>query len=1095
MTEIKGSYLYDLKTGQTIGRKQTQICLEEKKDYSETRLYSQEDRTYYCLLNTKEDCLYAYNNDELSAGTVKDLSFNQIISLFAQGNMTTDELQIGLQAKGAENINISDANGVTTATFTFENRNYTLKCATDAAASQIDDVQSAVTDDSISASFNNLHTDKFTPYTKKSGYDDPDDAGQVFVNDSDHRKYDVFEWDYKFLLPTINEYFGLNLTRSGDVLHLPEDIMQTINEHPEIFHITKLSEGSMSTDPSVWTEYQMNKGGYQMTADEFYSYKVTQWGNRLSETNTYDGPLLAVKCDGQNVEFTDKTVAAIKDYLSSKTNDKSNDGTTSDYMKLFGFTVDDDEETIWEKINFFCKSVGSTDGKTIALSDYYDLTANVKLTNNTDRSGYTYEKIAEMINDKNASYSEYIGSKKTTVTNQEDFSYAPSMDVGGVPVDVADDDDSTSKVNEFLDGLKQKYPEVYKEYYLQIQRTLEYDNQYDNPYQFDGKIRLDWYETCHGESDSRCAWYRDVLDLAAGITDSDSYSEQDVKRNNIVDKMCSEIGGEVTDGYGNPTLSVVDMFNYLLGDNSEKVNYFDKLIQKQNSYSESVIKALDNLEVAEPNPDIKVDRSNGDYHSINDPVNSWEHYGVEQLTKDEREEKLSHINDIKSYIKELLDPIYENYFADDRYDSYINFEKGKSDYANSDSDDFQCIVWSWRSEEMKQAFVKEVDEVIAKALAKYSNEINDIVFDGQRIMFTTIYDDVLEDNRGTEVYGNIYVPGYQDTRSPYRFEAAVDKTKAYTNPPEIIENNIPDGAPVNVDGNDVVKTPWDGIYVSANGDYLYLWDAKEQQYLEMKLGVPMASGLYSLGDTSTLPFYSSGDTKITNYSNAEVHQILLSLVYGYNRTDNPTIFEKDGKYYQLDYGTKYHREGLEGYKDTLREISFVNSSSQSEPTNSSTPETQAKTISPSTLEAEKVVNTETPDTPDTKTEEIVYKSEDVVSEMETAAEKLNLTAANTTGIYKQFSTQGSYLYIWDPQTKKFKAFSVNVRNADGTINQEFTQAGKAVNRTETNIYYEALLEAYKNGYNFTANYPWVCEKDGVYYEYDKEAGCFKKRAD
>ena len=73
MTEIRGSYLYDLKTGQTIGRKQTQICLEEKKDYSETRLYSQEDRTYYCLLNTKEDCLYAYNNDELSAGTVKDL--------------------------------------------------------------------------------------------------------------------------------------------------------------------------------------------------------------------------------------------------------------------------------------------------------------------------------------------------------------------------------------------------------------------------------------------------------------------------------------------------------------------------------------------------------------------------------------------------------------------------------------------------------------------------------------------------------------------------------------------------------------------------------------------------------------------------------------------------------------------------------------------------------------------------------------------------------------------------------------------------------------------------------------------------------------
>ena len=115
--------------------------------------------------------------------------------------------------------------------------------------------------------------------------------------------------------------------------------------------------------------------------------------------------------------------------------------------------------------------------------------------------------------------------------------------------------------------------------------------------------------------------------------------------------------------------------------------------------------------------------------------------------------------------------------------------------------------------------------------------------------------------------------------------------------------------------------------------------------------------------------------------------------------------------------------------------------------------------------------------------------------MQAAAEKLNLTAAKTTGTYYQFSANGSYLHVWNPETKKFKAFSINTRNADGTINQEFTQTGKAVNRTEANVYYEALLEAYKNGYNFTVNYPWVCEKDGVYYEYDKEAGCFKKRTD
>ena len=264
-----------------------------------------------------------------------------------------------------------------------------------------------------------------------------------------------------------------------------------------------------------------------------------------------------------------------------------------------------------------------------------------------------------------------------------------------------------------------------------------------------------------------------------------------------------------------------------------------------------------------------------------------------------------------------------------------------------------------------------------------------------------------------------------------------------------------------------------------------MWDAKAQKYLEINNWTSQAAEMFAQGDSTDLPFIggTTGSPTVSNYQNYEVNQILLSLVYGYNRTDDPTIFEKDGKYYQLDYETKRHKEGLEGYKDSLREMTFANNS---------TVTVQAKNAPSNTVENNTVDKTEVVDKP---TEEIIYKSDEVVTEMQAAAEKLNLTSAKTTGTYYQFSEQGTYLYVWNPENKKFKAFSINTRNTDGSINKEFTQAGKAINRTETNIYYEALLEAYKNGYNFTANYPWVCEKDGIYYEYDKENGCFKKRAE
>ena len=78
-------------------------------------------------------------------GTVEDLRLSQIVQLFAQGDMTVDELQIGLKSKKIADINITENNGITTVTFTYEGKKYTLKCSTDAAKFQIDDVKDDAT--------------------------------------------------------------------------------------------------------------------------------------------------------------------------------------------------------------------------------------------------------------------------------------------------------------------------------------------------------------------------------------------------------------------------------------------------------------------------------------------------------------------------------------------------------------------------------------------------------------------------------------------------------------------------------------------------------------------------------------------------------------------------------------------------------------------------------------------------------------------------------------------------------------------------------------------------------------------------------------
>ena len=139
MTEIKGQYLYNLKTGQTIGRNKDDVKTSEDKNQYSVNGVKHNWETYQLLNDISNVIDYDY-------GTVEDLRLSQIVQLFTQGDMTVDELQIGLKSKKVADINITENNGITTVTFTYENKKYTLKCSTDAAKSQIDDINDAATD-------------------------------------------------------------------------------------------------------------------------------------------------------------------------------------------------------------------------------------------------------------------------------------------------------------------------------------------------------------------------------------------------------------------------------------------------------------------------------------------------------------------------------------------------------------------------------------------------------------------------------------------------------------------------------------------------------------------------------------------------------------------------------------------------------------------------------------------------------------------------------------------------------------------------------------------------------------------------------------
>lgn len=1215
MTEIKGQYLYNLKTGQTIGRNKDDVKTSEDKNQYSVNGVKHNWETYQLLNDISNVIDYDY-------GTVEDLRLSQIVQLFAQGDMTVDELQIGLKSKKVADINITENNGITTVTFTYENKKYTLKCSTDAAKSQIDDVKDdatknvtieggtttpatpdsrALSQEEFEAKKNNSNFYNYNGEKRSISignvawvtYSDKNQPDGVYGASLPKLDIDVYaselentpeyredanndmaaEWSYLAdLTVQMCDKLGIEYTDRHDSIdaifdknRLTKEQGQYINSHPEEFFGMKINYDENGERQGIYlgayydlycySKYTQNSD-FMDTKDVYWS-QVDKFSKSL-QMNQGTNLMTTPECDGNTVTFTDEAIETIKEMLmKGRGFDNEHHAYNKNeygFVQLLGLNQNSSEEEIRQKIADFCYKAGSTDGKTILVEDYYNALAVAKvgisggsLSNIDLEIPLTYDEISRNIN--NALYlkieeCERLGidisdlgitkpSQFIKINASEAFNETGLMNGGvkderysnrfynddvtkpeepwiDVPEDYKSPDGDTSGVGYYVYQLKEKYPDIYEKF-------KDIFPEYGNGHGQSRSINICITNNRYSDNQD----FRKLLMYAAGVSESEInsiYMNSDAQK--INEKVATALGGIVDGPYiaSDIEFDVIDLMNYLLGKNDTGTNYF---------YASGIVQPQTNNTVNVTSNDGVQDYTNYSNvfeASVSLPTDSSVKYvdDIDKTVRANGEFNNSDIrNEIYDYMRELIDPIYQDYFRGSP-ESYVNFNHDYEACTKGGNDIYSPYEYVWKDEETKQAFVKEVETAIQKVLDKYSDVLSSMTFDGRRISFTTKDDSTY--TGAPFVNGDIVNGGR--FRNVGDYEPALKTPKTYL-APSVIANNVPDNAPVIKDdnGNDLslYKTPWEGVLVDKNNT-LYLWDSANSRYINAGTvnAVELANGNIDalkniISDFSTgANFINGSEYAVTGGSEYEVARVLINLVYGYNLTSSPCIFEKDGKYYQFDerkdtnLDSEYGRITPETFISLLTEIEFadgVTETATQSKTFTTQPETEVTVVdTPDVPTAEiPVPEVEQPVTPtvavEEKTitkeekEEVIIKSEDIVSEMQTAAEKLNLTAAKTTGTYYQFSANGSYLHVWNPETKKFKAFSINTRNADGTINQEFTQTGKAVNRTEANVYYEALLEAYKNGYNFTVNYPWVCEKDGVYYEYDKEAGCFKKRTD
>ena len=403
MAEINGKYMYNLSTGETIGIRKSKVTEEDGltgKEHTRGIFNSDSEDSNGGWVN-----FYMLGNNTTSNiqyGSVEDLSFTQIVELFIQGNLTKEELLVGLKAKNIGNINIQDDGDNINATFAMDGKTYTLKCATEAAASQTDDKVVDDTSNKITASgqgtrvYENFQgpirgsgqgeridltiTDDYQPYNEPgcllniSNTLGPAGLGLVGENGGITGTY-------------IRNYFGVT-----DMDNLTDEQIKFINDNPQIFHVTNFSKGGFAHDATI-TKYVIDTfkdTEYWLSPEEIYSGRIQSFKNQIETKSTkgYFGVVHQMQLDGNNVSWNDDTVKYILDYLQSPPPFGDNEK-KQQVMDLFGLKSNDDEGTVKHKLEMFFKAHGSSDGKSMHIEDYYLAT----------KSGESYETIVKQYDD------------------------------------------------------------------------------------------------------------------------------------------------------------------------------------------------------------------------------------------------------------------------------------------------------------------------------------------------------------------------------------------------------------------------------------------------------------------------------------------------------------------------------------------------------------------------------------------------------------------------------------------------------------------------------------------------------------------------
>ena len=703
----------------------------------------------------------------------------------------------------------------------------------------------------------------------------------------------------------------------------------------------------------------------------------------------------------------------------------------------------DNDSKMETLIAIFCKNIGSTDGKSVSVEQYYTALAD----NNIYETITTY------------------GQHRVTFSNEDSI-------------------DASARIEAYLTKLKEKYPEIYDEYAAAISGE-------DFMYHSDGKIRGDSYVYLQGNDDPyHGTMLNDVLRLAAGITGDETYTEQRAKMKALFEAM----GASPDD----PNLEVDDIkvINYLLGDNANKINYFALLTQKRTEKENGV--AETKLEIGTPDSNIKVTR--GRTYTFDD---------VKTIT-----EQNALTAEITSYLENLLAPIYEKYYAVSG-NHYENLEIDNPDWSNPDSGDYGHITYIWKDDAVKEACAKEIEEAIKQLLAEYSDVLTSVIYDGQRVLFTTIYDDENPNNPyspinqaglsgTTALNGLAHAVSLVPTKSnpllmknPTDMEPTIDTPKIYTPTPKVIENNIPENAPVGVKGENLVKTAWDGIWISEDCSYIYLWDSKNQQYIAMENYTTGANG-GSFAQSLANGYLDGLPVNDSSQGGYEIDNILLSLVYGYNRTESPYIFEKDGKYYAYDAGVQSHNgyTGLEQLNDMLREITVTTTAPARAGTvgEESAEKTDdgnngAGTTPPSTGGNGVGVNTnQSTDNND----DDYYANLD--KKIATIAAELGFEK-NDDGNYYYCEGNNTYICVWNPWTEKFDKCLIATEDSDNVELEPNEDGGfNASTPTLDSYLAESLITAKEEGFVPTED-TGVFTRDNERYVYDITTHTFIKETD